>query len=95
MNCVISDLAASRLKEILAHQEDKSLKIRIVVESDNYDARYGLGFDVQKKNDEVIATEAGIDILMERRVKFLDNLEIDYHPEDDRWIITKRMQTTF
>ena len=95
MNCIISDQAASRLKEILANQPDKSLKIRIVVESDNYDARYGLGFDVPKKNDEIIVTDAGIEILMEKKVKFLDNLEIDYHPEADKWVITKRMQTTF
>lgn len=95
MNCVISDQAAARLKDILGQQEDKSLKIRIVVESDNYDARYGLGLDVQRKNDEVITTNAGIDVLMERKVKFLDNLEIDYNEAENKWIVTKRMQTTF
>jgi Fe-S cluster assembly iron-binding protein IscA len=95
MNCVISDQAAVRLKEILGQQEDKSLKIRIVVESDNYDARYGLGLDEQRKNDEVITTNAGIDVLMEKKVKFLDNLEIDYNKTEDKWIVTKRMQTTF
>ncbi len=95
MNCVFSEQAANRLKVILGQQEDKSLKVRIVVHADNYDAQYGLGLDVQRKNDELIMTNAGIEVLMEKKVKFLDNLEVDYNPTDDKWVITKRLQTTF
>ncbi len=96
MNCRISESAAVRLQDILRQQEDKTLKFRIFVAyaSEN-ETQYGLGLDAQKENDELVVTKAGIEVLMEKKEKFLSGVEIDYNPSEDRWIVTKRLQLEF
>ncbi|GMA64240.1 hypothetical protein GCM10025859_46800 [Alicyclobacillus fastidiosus] len=50
-------------------------------------AHYGLGLDYQKDTDELIATDTGIDVLLERGENFLDGIEVDYDASTDEWSI--------
>jgi iron-sulfur cluster insertion protein len=88
MKCVVSASAASRLTDILAQQEDKTLKIRVFVQHAHGDhAHYGLGLDTAKDEDELVLTESGLEVLLEKGVDFLDGIEIDYDATDDKWVV--------
>ncbi len=96
MICYITENGATRLNEILQQQEDKALKVRLfVAHSDANEVRYGLGLDVEKEKDEVVVTKAGIEVLLERQEKFLNGVEIDYNSDEDKWVLTKRLQLEF
>ncbi len=96
MKCLMSEQATNRLNGILQQQEDKTLKVRVFVAfADESDTRYGLGLDVQNDKDELVVTKSGIEVLMEKKEKFLNGVEIDYKPDEDKWVITKHLQQEF
>ena len=88
MNCIVSQEAADKLKDILDAEEDNNLKLRVFVAHAHGDhAHYGLGLDYQKDTDAVVKTATGVEILLEDGQDFLDGIEINYHPESDEWSI--------
>ena len=88
MNCTLTESAAAKIKEIMAQEEDKTLKLRVFVSHAHADhAHYGLGLDKPTEKDEVVQT-AGIEILLEKDNEFLDGVEIDYNAEKDTWSAT-------
>ncbi len=88
MKCSVSKSAADRLNYIIQQQEEKTLKVRVFVEHAHGDhAHYGLGLDEQKESDELVVTESGAQVLLEKGVDFLDGVEIDYDPADDKWVV--------
>lgn len=89
MNCKISESAAKKLTEILGQEDDRNLKFRVFVGHAHGDhAHYGLGLDYQKDTDELVETDTGIDVLLEKGQEFLENIEIDYDALSDAWSIS-------
>jgi iron-sulfur cluster insertion protein len=88
MKCTVSESAAKRLTDILQQQDDKTLKVRIFVQHAHGDhAHYGLGLDTEKDTDELISTETGVEVLLEKGNEFLDGIEVDYDSTDDKWVV--------
>ena len=88
INFQISENAANKLKEILAQEEDKNLKFRVFVAHAHDDhAHYGLGLDYQKDSDELLHTNQGVDVLLEKGQDFLDGVEVDYDATSDEWSV--------
>ncbi len=86
VDCKISVNAAIKMKEILAEEEDKQLKFRLFVAHAHGDhAHYGLGLDYQKDSDELVKTDDGVEVLLEKGQEFLDGVELDYFPSSDEW----------
>lgn len=79
MNCKITRSAAKVLLNELALEENKGLKVRVKVEfTHNGLVQYELGLDEQDENDEVVITDKGIEVLLERNEDVLDGVKIDY-----------------
>ncbi|PWV99696.1 Fe-S cluster assembly iron-binding protein IscA [Paenibacillus cellulosilyticus] len=79
MKCKISRAAAKVLRAELDKQENEGLMVRVNVTHAHGDhAHYGLGMDTPTDKDEVVTTDAGIDVLLEKGVDFLDGVRIDY-----------------
>ncbi|QQE81033.1 iron-sulfur cluster assembly accessory protein [Alicyclobacillus sp. SO9] len=88
MECKMSEAATTKLKEILENEDDKQLKFRVFVGHAHGDhAHYGLGLDYQKETDELVTTNTGVEVLLEKNEKFLRNIEVDYNPDKDEWSI--------
>jgi Fe-S cluster assembly iron-binding protein IscA len=75
----MNSLAAKKIREAMAQQNNPELKCRVVVEHVHGDhAHYGLTFDTQKPNDEVVEVQ-GLELLVGPENKdFLDGLVIKY-----------------
>jgi Fe-S cluster assembly iron-binding protein IscA len=88
VKCTLSPAAESQLQAIMSEQEDKNLKFRVFVDHAHGDhAHYGLGLDYQKDSDELVVTEAGTEVLLEKGQQFLDGIEVDYDPQSDDWSV--------
>jgi Fe-S cluster assembly iron-binding protein IscA len=79
MRCKISRTAAKILLDELEKEENKGLMVRIAVGDHHGDhVHYALGLDEKTDNDVVVATDKGIDVLMEKDEPLLDGVRIDY-----------------
>ena len=88
MKCAVSENAVQQMQEILNGEEDKDLKFRVFVAHSHGDhVHYGLGLDYVKETDEMVVTDNGMEVLLERGQEFLDGVEIDYNPDDDQWSV--------
>lgn len=88
MKCTITENAAMRLNYILEQQENKELRFRVLVsQAFGPIVHYGLSLDVQQKNDELVNTDSGIQVLMDKNNRFLDGVIIDYNPSQDKWLV--------
>jgi Fe-S cluster assembly iron-binding protein IscA len=88
MNCTLTESAAAKIKEILNGEEDKELKLRVFVShSHGSHAHYGLGLDKPKENDDIVQT-AGVEVILEKGVDFLDGVVINYDKDQDSWSVT-------
>ena len=75
----MNSLAAKKIREALAQQNDPELKCRIAVDHVHGDhAHYGLTFDSQKPSDEVVEVQ-GLQLLVGPDNKdFVDGLVIKF-----------------
>jgi Fe-S cluster assembly iron-binding protein IscA len=90
MKCKITRNAAKKLLQELEAEENKELKLRVYVTHAHGDhAHYGLGLDKPTEEDEVVHTDKGIDVILQKGDKFLDGVKIDYlyFPEEG-YVIT-------
>lgn len=79
MNCKITRNAAKVIKRELDKEENQGKKLRVVITHAHGDhAHYGLDLDTPKENDEVIATDKDIDVILETGQELLDGVKIDY-----------------
>ena len=79
MDCKITRSAAKVLQKELALDENQGLKVRVKVEfTHNGLVQYALGLDDVDKNDEIVMTDKGIEVLLERTEVDLDGVKIDY-----------------
>ncbi|GIP33801.1 iron-sulfur cluster assembly accessory protein [Paenibacillus sp. J2TS4] len=79
MKCKITRNAAKIIKNELSKEENKELKLRVVVTHQHGDhAHYGLDLDKPGENDEVVVTDKEIEVLLDRSEPMLDGVKIDY-----------------
>lgn len=85
MKCKINRNAAKKLKEMLQSEEAQGKMIRVFVTHHHGDhAHYDLMFDTPTEHDEIVKTDKGIDILLDKREEFLDGVWIKFYyvPEE-------------
>lgn len=85
MKCKINKNAAKKLKEMLATEEGQGKMIRVYITVMHGDhAHYDLKFDTPTEHDEIVETDKGISILLDKREEFLDGVWIKffYVPEE-------------
>lgn len=90
MNVKITRNAAKQLKTIIDQEEDKELKLRIYITHAHGDhAHYGLALDKPTEDDEVIATDKEIDVIVKKDEPLLDGIILDYlYLPEEGFVIT-------
>lgn len=79
MNCKISRNAAKKILEELEKEGNKELKLRVFITHSHGDhAHYGMDLDTPKENDEIVETDKGITVLLDKDQPLLDGIRIDY-----------------
>ena len=79
MNCKITRSAARILLKELENEENKDLKLRVIITHAHGDhAHYGLELDTPTDNDEVIMTDKEIEVILAKDQPLLDGVKIDY-----------------
>ncbi|UVI28216.1 iron-sulfur cluster assembly accessory protein [Paenibacillus spongiae] len=79
MNCRISRNAAKMLQTELDKPENEGKYLRVYITHSHGDhAHYGLGIDDAGEKDELVETDKGIKVLLEKGVDLLDGVRIDY-----------------
>ncbi|HTG72060.1 MAG TPA: hypothetical protein VL921_22585 [Candidatus Udaeobacter sp.] len=79
MNCKISKNAAKVIQVELDKPENAGKLLRVYVTHSHGDhAHYGMGIDEPTEKDEVVTTDKGIDVILEKGNEFLDGVRIDY-----------------
>lgn len=90
MKCKINRLAAKQLKNWLENEANEGEMIRVYVTHMHGDhAHYDLKLDTPTEHDEIVKTDKGIDILLDRRDEYLDGVWIQffYFPQEE-FVIT-------
>jgi Fe-S cluster assembly iron-binding protein IscA len=90
MKCKISRNAAKVIERELAKEENRDLKLRVYVTHAHGDhAHYGLRLDKPADRDEVVVTDKGIEVLLEKDNPWLDGVRIDYfYLPEEGFVIT-------
>ncbi|MFC4596761.1 iron-sulfur cluster assembly accessory protein [Cohnella hongkongensis] len=79
MNCKITRNAAKVLRQELDKPENAELKLKVFVTHSHGDhAHYGMDLAKPTGEDEVVATDKGIDVILKKGEEFLDGVKIDY-----------------
>jgi len=79
MQCKISRNAAKVLKLELDKPENEGKQLRVYITHSHGDhAHYGMDMDVASEKDEVVETDKGISVLLEKGIELLDGVRIDY-----------------
>ena len=79
MKCKITRNAAKVLKAELDKEENQELKLRVIVTNvHGSHAHYGLDLDKPTDDDEIVSTDKGIDVLLNKNEPLLDGVTIDY-----------------
>lgn len=79
MNCKISRNAAKVIQTELDKEENKDLKLRILITHSHGDhAHYGMDMDKLTEQDELIVTDKGIEVILAKGEPLLDGVRVDY-----------------
>lgn len=79
MECKINRNAAKVLQKMLNTEEAQGKMIRVYVTVMHGDhAHYDMKFDTPTEHDEVVKTDKGIDIILDKRDEYLDGVWIKY-----------------
>lgn len=88
MKCKINRNAAKELKKILESSDAEGKMIRVSVTHKHGDhVHYALGLDEPTEHDEVVRTDKGIDILLDKREDWLDGVWIQYFYVDQEGFV--------
>ncbi|MCD7033582.1 iron-sulfur cluster assembly accessory protein [Metabacillus sp. GX 13764] len=85
MKAKINRNAAKVLNNMLAEEEAKAQHVRVSITHMHGDhAHYEIGLDVPNEHDELVETDKGITVLLDKREEFLDGVWIQYYyvPEE-------------
>src|SRR5256712_5606827 len=76
----ITDQAATKLKELLATQEQPGLYLRLFIQPGGCEGfSYGMGFDAERRNDDQIFERGGVQVLVDANsLQYLSGAQIDY-----------------
>ncbi|MDB5054075.1 MAG: heme biosynthesis protein HemY [Bacilli bacterium] len=79
MNCKITRNAAKMILKELEKEENKDLKLRVMITHSHGDhAHYGMDLDSPKDNDACVMTDKAIEVLLDKDQPLLDGVKIDY-----------------
>lgn len=79
MNCKITRNAAKVIKQELEKEDNKELKLRVLVTHSHGDhVHYGLNLDKPTDNDEIVMTDKEIEVVLAKDQPMLDGVKIDY-----------------
>ena len=79
MKCKITRNAAKVLRAELDLPENEGKLLRVYVTHSHGDhAHYGMRMDDAGDNDEIVATDKDISVVLEKDVELLDGIRIDY-----------------
>jgi Fe-S cluster assembly iron-binding protein IscA len=77
MKCKITRNAAKVIQRELAEGEGRKLRV-CVTHAHGDHVHYGLELDDPKETDEVVMTDKGIEVLLDKNDPWLDGVKIDY-----------------
>ena len=79
MKCKINKNAAKVLNDMLESDEGQGKMIRVFITHMHGDhAHYDIKLDTPTEHDEIVKTDKGIDVLLDRREEFLDGVWVKY-----------------
>ncbi|WP_438432010.1 HesB/IscA family protein [Gorillibacterium sp. sgz500922] len=79
MNAKITRNAAKVIQKELDKEENKELKLRVMVTHKHGDhAHYAMDLDLPGEHDDVVETDKGIALILDRREPLLDGVKVDY-----------------
>lgn len=79
MNIKITRNAAKIILKELEQEENKELKVRVMVTHKHGDhAHYAMDLDKPKESDAIVMTDKGIEVLLDKNEPLLDGVKIDY-----------------
>lgn len=79
MKCKINRNAAKVLKDMLSEEENEGKMVRVIISHMHGDhAHYEVVLDSPTEHDEIVSTDKGIDVLLDKREEFLDGVWIKY-----------------
>jgi Fe-S cluster assembly iron-binding protein IscA len=90
MKCKINRNAAKVLKDMLSSEEAQGKMIRVIITQNHGDhGHYDVILDTATENDEIVETDKGINVLLDKRENLLDGVWIQYfHVPDPGFFIT-------
>ncbi|MBC8080108.1 MAG: iron-sulfur cluster assembly accessory protein [Gorillibacterium sp.] len=90
MKCKVTRNAAKIIQQELDMEENKELKLRILISHKHGShAHYAMDLDMPKEQDEVITTDKGFDIILDRNEELLDGIIVDYlYAPEEGFVIT-------
>ena len=76
----LSEAAAYRVKEMMTHNEEEGSFLRVAVNGGGCSGlSYGMGFDKEKKDDDILLHQHGLEILVSSEdAPILNGTTIDY-----------------
>lgn len=94
MNCKITRNAAKVILKELEKEENKDLKLRILITHSHGDhAHYGMDLDKPTDGDEVVMTDKEIEVILAKDQPLLDGVKIDYlYIPEEGFVITNPSQ---
>ncbi|WP_409305056.1 iron-sulfur cluster assembly accessory protein [Peribacillus sp. SCS-155] len=79
MKCTINKNAAKKLQEMLSREDAEGKMVRVFITHMHGDhAHYDITLDTPKENDEIVHTDKGIDVLLDKNEEFLDGVWVKY-----------------
>ena len=77
---ILSEAAAYRVKEMMTHNEEEGSFLRVAVNGGGCSGlSYGMGFDKEKKDDDILLQQHGLEILVSSEdAPILKGTTIDY-----------------
>lgn len=90
MNVKITRNAAKMLLQELDKEENKEMKLRVLISHSHGDhAHYGLDLDKPGEDDVVVQTDKNIDVIVKKDEPLLDGVKIDYlYMPEEGFVIT-------
>jgi Fe-S cluster assembly iron-binding protein IscA len=90
MNCKINRNAAKVLQKMLSTEEAEGKMIRVYITHMHGDhAHYDMKLDTPAEYDEIVKTDKDIDIILDKREKFLEGVWIQYfHVPEPEFVIS-------
>ncbi len=77
---VFSDAAANKVRELIAEEDNDSLKLRVFISGGGCSGfQYGFTFDEKIKDGDTIVQNQGVELLIDpMSIQYLTGAEIDY-----------------